>query len=151
MASYLLAGGRCAVDVVFVAAGVSWWRARLDVRDVRFTGGPQGFLRATVSSRAQFASVPMTRRRFMSSISSSDSLEFSMPNLPELATQPVLADGVVTAGDRSWLVRLGVRVVADDEDRIVLEASGSVVRDEAAPLVAPLVGFDAAAELIRCD
>lgn len=151
---YSLIGGRCAADVVATAAGIAWWRARLDVTDVQLDLGAAPSLVARVGTRSRFTSIPFTRRRIVRSVPTDELLTLTvseLPGAPELSMRAATAYGQVTIADRTWVVSVALRLVANEGDRLVLALTGTIVRDEAAPLVVPHLGFDAAAELVRCE
>jgi len=161
--TYRLRHDRCAAELVIRILRIPLVRIRLRIiaAELRLTepgcaasaATPSepagGILSAQIAATPLFTSIPLVRRPILRSIPRTEPLTLTA-TLPTARVQPKPAsvDATVTAADRSWPLRLDVRLAHLDQESAVLALAGAVGPNPATDL-SPQVGIEAAAEFAR--
>jgi hypothetical protein len=161
--TYRLRHDRSAAELVIRMRRIPLVRIRLRIiaADLRLTEPDQaagtatpsepasGLLTAQIAAKPLFTSIPFVRHRILRSIPRTEPLTLTA-TLPTARVQPepVVVDATVTAADRSWPLRLDIRLAHLDHESAVLAVAGAVGGGPRT-ILSPQVGIEAAAEFLR--
>ena len=147
--TYQLVPDKCVLELVVRTLRLPLVWIRLRVVSASVGLGDPGWLHAEIASTPLFASLPFPRLWTLRSVPRRVRVRVEA-ELPPLAVGPAVhVSAIATAAERRWSVPLDVRLVALDEQKVVLAVRGNVARPPGVLVLRSPLFVDAAAEFQR--